>query len=38
MSNDKYFEQLSSAHAMVERLNPILDSLDEEESNQYACG
>ena len=26
MSNDKYFEQLPSAHAMVERLNPILDS------------
>ena len=36
MSNDKYFEQLPTAHAMVERLNPILDSLDEEESNEYA--
>ena len=36
MSNDEYFAQLPPAHSMVERLNPILESLDEEDANDFA--
>tara|TARA_B100000073_G_scaffold338032_1_gene334688 strand:+ start:992 stop:1447 length:456 start_codon:yes stop_codon:yes gene_type:complete len=35
-SVDEYFTNMVTAHSMTERLNPILDSLDDDEANQYA--